>query len=226
MSRYTRQKFFKKHGGKIILCVVGLLLVGLLLIKVFSDPHAGHDHSAGDSHTDSTSQSGDSHAGHDHSNYDIGKSYAVNQSQDGTYTVIGRTPHNEDITICKGLATKPACGKVNNSVLLVGDTANANVSDRWAILFNGMTGKVSDRFSSCLATSGTAVVVGTNNGTVVEVKDAFTGTVHSTTALPGASAPDNRSIIQKTAWAENGDLIVTYLAGDAVKTHNVKMPQK
>ena len=69
-------------------------------------------------------------------------------------------------------------------------------------------------------------VVGTNNGATVVVKDAFTGTVHSTTTLPGASAPDNRSIIQKTAWAENGDLIVTYLAGDAVKTHNVKMPQK
>lgn len=220
MSRYTRQKFFKKHGGKIILCVVGLLLVGLLLIKVFSDPHAGHDHSA------SGQQGADAHAGHDHSSYDIGKSYTVTENANGTYSVSALSPHNEKIVIADNLTAKPACAKINNSVLLVGDTANAEVSARWAILCNGMTGQVSQRYDSCLATQGTAVVVGTNNGATVVVKDAFTGTVHSTTALPGASAPDNRSIIQKTDWAENGDLIVTYLAGDAVKTHNVKMPQK
>ena len=217
MSRYTRQKFFKKHGGKIILCVVGLLLVGLLLIKVFSDPHAGHDHS-----TDSQ-QSTDSHAGHNHSDYDIGKSYTVTENANGTYSVSALSPHNEKIVIADNLTAKPACAKINNSILMVGDTANAAVSSRWAIFCDGMNGKVSPRINGCLATQGTTVVVGTNNGTAVEVKDAFTGTVHSTTTLPGASVSDSRSIIQKTAWDENGDLIITYWAGESVKTQTVKV---
>lgn len=218
------KKFWKKYRVIIIVAVAAALLITVGTLRqnaLNGDSHAGHDHADGGT---GTQQSTDTHAGHDHSSYDIGKSYTVTQNENGTYSVSARSPHNETIVVCDGLTDKPACAKINNSVLLVGDTANAAVSARWAIFCDGMNNKVSQRFDGCLATSGTTVVMGTDNGTVIEVKDAFTGSVHSKTALPDASTPDGRTIIQKTAWADNGDLVITYWAGDQLKTYNVSMP--
>lgn len=222
------KKFWKKHRVLIIVAIVAVLIVLASVMRSMTtngaDPHAGHNHAAGDSHTD-TQNSADPHAGHNHADYDIGKSYAVTSNANGTFSVSATSPHNEKILICDGLTSKPACAKINNSVLLVGDTSNPTISARWAIFCNGMNNKVSPRYDGCLATQGTTVAVGTNNGAVIEVKDAFTGVLHSKTALPGASSVDGRNIIQKTAWDQNGDLIVTYWAGEQVKTHTVAMPR-
>ena len=219
------KKFWKKYRVWFIIGAVIALLVAVGLMRGAVDPHAGHDH-ANNPHTDphTTQQNAGSHDGHNHSDYDVGKSYTVTQNANGTYSVSVRSPHNEIIAVCDGLTTKPACAKISNSVLLVGDTSNPAVSARWAIFCDGMNNKVSPRFGGCLATQGTTVVVGANNGTTVEVKDAFTGTVYSKVSLPDAAATDNRSIIQSTAWDQDGDLIVTYWAGETTKTHTVKMP--
>ena len=223
------KKFWKKHRVLIIVAIVAVLIVLASVMRSMTtngaDPHAGHNHAAGDSHTD-TQNSADPHAGHNHADYDIGKSYAVTANANGTFSVSATSPHNEKILICDGLASKPACAKINNSVLLVGDTSNPTISARWAIFCNGMTNKVSPRYDGCLATQSATVVMGANNGTAVEVKDAFTGTVLSTTSLPGAASPDGRKIIQAANWDQDGNLIVTYWAGETSKKHTVAMPRK
>ena len=216
------KKFWKKYRVWIIILAVIALLVAVSVMSNSSDPHAGHDHGTGTSQNTGS----DSHAGHNHSDYDIGKSYTVTQGQDGTYSVSVTTPHNEKLLVCDGLTVKPSCAKLSNSVLMVGNTANKDVSARWAVFCDGMNGKVSQRYDGCLATQGTTVVIGTNNGTAVEVKDALSGTVYGKVALPNASAAAGSAVIQSTAWADNGDLVVTYLAGETTKTYTIALPKK
>ena len=222
------KKFWKKHRALVIVVIVAILIVLASVMRSMtlngSDPHAGHDHSTDDHTTQTNSGSAGSHDGHDHSSYDVSKGYTETLNSNGTYTISVVSPHNEKIVICDGLKTKPSYAKLSNSVLMVGNTADPVVSDRWAVFCDGMNNKVSQRYTGCLATQGTTVVVGTNNGTTVEVKDAFTGTVHSKTNLPDASATDSRSIIQKAEWDKSGALIVTYWAGETVKTHTITMP--
>ena len=233
------KKFWKKHRVLIIVAIIAVLLVlaGVMnsMTTNGADPHAGHNHAAGDSHADShtdphtTQNSADPHAGHNHSDYDISKSWeSVKNSQNDTYSIVVTTPHNEKLTVCTGLKVVPSCVKINNSILMAGNTGDSVVSNRWAVFCNGMTGQVSPRYDGCLATAtqSATVVMGANNGTAVEVKDAFTGTVLSTTALPGAAASDGRKIIQAANWDQDGNLLVTYWAGETTKKHTVAMPRK
>lgn len=217
------KKFWKKYRVLIIVIAAAALLIAVgTLRKNTVDPHAGHDH-ATNPHTEQ-SQNADPHAGHDHSDYKAANSYTLKEDSNGRYMVQVLDAHGSTIFKRQNMLDKPTCTAVNEDILCVAG-AGANPSTRWAIFCNVKQGTVSQSYSGCLATKGTNVAYGTNTDGAwqVHVGDAFDDG-KTTYTLEGAYAIDNRSVISQAELNDQGDLVVTYWAGDVEKTQTIPMP--
>lgn len=218
------KKFWKKYRAWIIVIAAAALLITVgTLRKNTADPHAGHDH-ATNPHTEQ-SQNADPHAGHDHSDYKAQNSYTITTDANGHYAVQVKDAHGSEIISRKNMINKPVCTAVNEDILCVtsGDVA---LSSRWAIFCNVKQGTTSRMYTGCLATKGTYVAYGTNTDGVwqVHVESAFSSAGYSETyTLEGAYANDSRSVIEKAELVD-GNLLVTYRAGDVEKTATIDMP--
>lgn len=218
-------KFWKKYRGWIIALVVIAIMVAAGLMRKAADPHAGHDHDA-NPHTEQN-QNADPHAGHDHSNFKVENSYTITTNKNNRHTIQVKDAHGQNIYSRQGLIEKPTCTKVNDKVLLIADTTSP-LGSRWAVFCDVINSKSSDTFTGCLATKDTYVAYATNtdNAWTVHVQDALDKQAFSQTyTLEDAASTDGRQVISKAELNAEGDLSVTYWAGEQEKTAVIPMPQ-
>lgn len=218
------KKFWKKYRVYIIIVAVIALLIAVGQMGKAVDPHAGHDHATGD-HTE-TGQTADPHAGHDHSDYTADKSYTLTTDANGRYTVQVKDAHGSTFYSRTNLLTQPTCTATTADILCISNTEEP-ITSRWAIFCNVKQGTTTVTYNGCLATKGTYVAYGSNaDGTwTVHVEDAFNASAYNQVhTLEGAYAIDSRSVIDRAELTDDGNLLVTYWAGDVEKTTTIKMP--
>lgn len=226
------KKFWKKYRVWLIILAVVALFAAVGLMSNAADSHAGHDQDTdphteqtqnADSHTQKT-QNADPHAGHDHSGYKAEKSYSVSTDDNGRYIVQVKDAHGDVIFSRGDLIDKPICTAVNDQVLMVSHTSDADYGSHWAVFCNVQTNKVSGLFNGCLYAKDTYVAYGAMEDNIfkVHVQDAFNKSAYYRSyVLEGAASPDGRSIISKVTPNKEGSLLITYWAGEAEKTMTV-----
>lgn len=217
--RSTRRKMNDKQALITILCIAGaaILLIGALVVigttnkDAVNDPHAGHNHAAGEEHYE-----GD---GHDHSATGAKVKYQLYQEEGGTFRVVFRDNAGKALAEYKGLAKAPIREEVDKDkgIYELGWATDNGPNDFACVYYNELTGQVSEKFVAPRGTDGVRIAYGSADQKSVIVEDLFGGDYHKEHALKDAAANKNGDIILGgTLQSDKKVVAITYHVDPAV----------
>ena len=215
----------KKKATRIILitlvALAVLIVATIAIVRQFGnttvDPHAGHDHSTGETHATQTPTS----------YVKPSDCYTLTENKDGTYSFairnyMGGTMYHE-----KNISNKPTFTQVNDYVLSASgmDSKENNLSG-WAVFCNIRSLDVSQRYEHVLALVDNKVAYldrMSDKWVVITYAPLDRSVEMGVTELPGLTISEtgNPKITYKTT--DKGELKVSYTTEDGDQTVTVKL---
>ena len=217
--RRAKRKLNDKQALTIVIsvaCAIALLIGALVVIGIINkdavnDPHAGHNHAAGEEHYE-----GD---GHDHSSDTAKVKYQVYQEQGGTYRLVFRDAAGKSVAEFKDLTKQPIKAEIDKTrgIYELGWATGDGPNDFVCVYYNELTGKVSELFTAPRGTDGNRIAYGSADQKSVIVADLFDSKgYHKEYALEnaipnksgdiilsGSLSSDKKSV--KVSYHANGD---------------------
>ena len=219
--RKAKRKMNDKQALTVIISVVvaAVLLIGALVVigpilggNENADPHAGHNHAAGE---DCSTGATDSHTDHDTGNDQV--KYQLYTNADKTYRVVfrdasGKTLHEED-----KLPNMPIKEAVNadKGVYELSWATGTGPNDFTSIYYNVVSGQVSDTIHAARGCDGVRVAYGSKDQTKIIVQDVFDkDAYYKEHALNNPYTKGDDIIVSGKLRDDKKSVVISYAAGD------------
>ena len=236
--RKAKRKLTDKQALIIIisvLCAVALLIGALVLIDLLSDedptdPHAGHNHAAGEECTDTTT---DPHAGHNHAageectdtinNSSDKAKYQIYKNADNTYRVVFRDADGKTLKEENNIPKQPIPETLNadKGAYALSWATGDGPNDFMTVYYNVLTGQVSDTFPAARGCDGVRVAYGSEDQTKIIVQDLFDKEAYyKEYTLENAYTKGDDIIISGRLQADNKTVVISYFSGGGDTTQH------
>lgn len=210
-----------------VLCAVALLIGALVLIDLLSDedptdPHAGHNHAAGEECTDT-----DPHAGHNHGTADTDSDaevkYQLYKNADNTYRVVFRDADGKTLKEENNIPKQPIPETLNadKGAYSLSWATGDGPNDFMTVYYNVLTGQVSDTFHAARGCDGVRVAYGSEDQTKIIVQDLFDkDAYYKEYTLENAYTKGDDIITGGKLQADNKTVVISYFSGEGDTTQH------